>query len=187
MATGRLLPLIIAASLALAGAFTACRRGQTPNPEAVERSLLEVDREWSNAAAAKTGSGFARTTRPMPPCCLRNARAGHMLPPGDPERFILVKAELLDSRGRVVGLHVHRIGQEWIWNPSARKISDNRLQTHEARLVRLPFRYGAGARPARLRVTVENWRMSRENAAYHKLTGVYPLAAEVLRVEKMLR
>jgi uncharacterized protein (TIGR02246 family) len=58
MATGRLLPLIIAASLALAGAFTACRRGQTPNPEAVERSLLEVDREWSNAAAAKDWERF---------------------------------------------------------------------------------------------------------------------------------
>ena len=114
---------------------------------------------------------------------LKNAHAGHMLPTGDPERFILVKAEVLDGAGRVISRETHRIGQEWEWNPKARKISDNRLkplETHEVAL-------RAGARAALVRVVVENWRISEQNAAYHKLTGVYPLRAVVLRAEKKLR
>jgi hypothetical protein len=112
-----------------------------------------------------------------------NARAGHLLPTGDPERFILVKAELLDGAGKTLDRFTHRIGQEWEWHPKARKLSDNRLKPLESRILELPFTQPGGRR---VRVTVENWRLNDQNAAYHKLTGVYPRSAVVLRTERRL-
>ncbi len=114
---------------------------------------------------------------------LTNARAGHLLPTGDPERYILVKAELRDAAGAVLERFSYRIGQEWEWHPKARKLSDNRLKPLERRAVDLPFVQPGGRR---IRVTVENWRLSDRNAAYHKLTGVYPQSAVVLRIERRL-
>jgi hypothetical protein len=121
--------------------------------------------------------------RAHPRVVLRNARAGHLLPTGDPERFILIKTELLDARGAVVDRNAYRIGQEWEWNPKARKLSDNRLKPLETREVPL----APNTRAARARVTVENWRISEQNAAYHKLGPDYPRSAIVLRLEKQLR
>jgi nitrate/TMAO reductase-like tetraheme cytochrome c subunit len=113
---------------------------------------------------------------------VQNARAGHLLPTGDPERYILIKTALLDARRAVLREHTYRIGQEWVWHPKARKLSDNRLKPLEERRVDLGARPG---RAVRYRVIVENWRMNEQNAAYHKLAG-YPLFAEVQRVEKPL-
>jgi len=117
---------------------------------------------------------------------LANARAGHLLPTGDPERFILVKAELLEASGRVIDARTHRIGQEWEWHPKARKLSDNRLRPLEERQVELPRLDPQRGRPAKVRVTVENWRLNDKNAAYHKLIGVYPQSAVVMKFEKDL-
>lgn len=117
---------------------------------------------------------------------LTNARAGHLLPTGDPERYILVKAQLVDSAGGVLDRRTYRIGQEWVWHPKARKVSDNRLQPLEERAVEMRFRNPRREPPALVRVVVENWRMNEQNAAYHKLTGIYPLSTVVLRLEKAL-
>jgi len=126
-------------------------------------------------------SGLAVDLRPGK-LVVRNARAGHLLPTGDPERYILVQAELLDASGAVVDRLTHRIGQEWEWHPKARKLSDNRLKPLEQRTLDLPM----NPRARRVRVTVENWRLSDQNAAYHKLSGVYPQSAVVLRMERRL-
>jgi len=123
-------------------------------------------------------------TRP-PKLVLANARAGHLLPTGDPERYILVKAQLLDPSGKLLDEQIHRIGQEWEWNPKARKLSDNRLQPLERREWQPAFRV-APPRRSRLRVVVENWRLNDQNAAYHNLAGVYPQSAVVARLEKTL-
>ena len=49
---------------------------------------------------------------------LSNSAAGHMLPTGDPERFILVEVSFLDRGGRRIGEpHRERIGQTWEWWP----------------------------------------------------------------------
>jgi len=117
---------------------------------------------------------------------LRNARSGHLLPTGDPERYILIHTELLDSAGTRLDRQSHRIGQEWVWNPKARKISDNRLKPLESRTLQLVLQTGGSRPPARIRVVAENWRMSPENAAYHKLTVAYPLSAIALRLERRL-
>ena len=72
---------------------------------------------------------------PAPRITLKNNNTGHWLPTGDPERFILVIARLLDTHNRKVAEARLRIGQTWLWNP-ARKVGDNRLKHGESRLWR---------------------------------------------------
>ncbi len=109
---------------------------------------------------------------------LKNARAGHMLPTGDPERFIRVDAELV-SAGKVVETQSLRIGQQWEWWHKARKLGDNRLKPLEERVEKVAFHT---AQRATLRVSVSNCRLSQQNARYHNLNGRYPLEAKVLEL-----
>ncbi len=146
-----------------------------------EKTLPEAERRFYDLYSSGLNVEIVGN-RPHWKLVLKNARAGHMLPTGDPERFILVKAELVNASGTVIDHRIHRIGQEWVWNPKARKISDNRLKPLEEREISLPFQNAA--RGGTIRVTVENWRISEQNAAYHKLTGAYPLSAVVLQVRR---
>ncbi len=101
---------------------------------------------------------------------LSNSAAGHMLPTGDPERFILVEVRFADRQGRAVGeTHEERIGQTWEWWPEPRKLGDNRLAPLEVREVRI-------LRPA----AADGWtlvatshRISAEALEFHHLDG-YP-------------
>ena len=109
---------------------------------------------------------------------LKNARAGHLLPTGDPERFIRVDLKLV-AGGKVLDSKSLRIGQKWEWWPKARKLGDNRLQPLEERTERVQMRL---AQPAVLHVSVSNGRLSEENARYHHLIGRYPLESKVLEL-----
>src|SRR5262249_28728056 len=126
-----------------------------------EMTLPESERRFYDLYSSALAVEIARNGPPWK-LVLKNARAGHMLPTGDPERFIVVKSELLDASGRVIGRDTHRIGQEWVWNPKARKISDNRLRPLEAREIDLPFENATRSRA--IRVIVENWRISDQHA-----------------------
>ena len=117
-------------------------------------------------------SGTAATVRLK----LKNARAGHMLPTGDPERFIRIDARLVEA-GHVMETKSLRIGQKWQWWPAAKKLADNRLKPLEERIETFEFQV---ARPATLRISVYNCRLSEENARFHNLVGRYPLEAKVL-------
>ncbi len=147
-----------------------------------EPSLPEAQRRFYDLYPSGLSVEIAGD-RAAPKLLLKNAQAGHLLPTGDPERFILVHADLVDSAGRALGRQTHRIGQQWEWYPKARKLGDNRLKPLEEREVAIR----PNPRAALLRVTVENWRITEQNAAYHHLSGVYPLSAVVLRAEKHLR
>lgn len=94
---------------------------------------------------------------------LVNARAGHMLPSGDPERYLDVRASLLDGSGGTVSSQRWRIGQTWVWSPRAEKTDDNRLGVGERRVMR----WAPGAKGASIRLTVEHVRLSPENLDYH--------------------
>ncbi|RMD94440.1 MAG: hypothetical protein D6814_14530, partial [Calditrichaeota bacterium] len=59
---------------------------------------------------------------------IRNSRAGHQLPTGDPERFITLTMQFLDRKGSVLKEHTERIGETWEWYPVARKIADNSIR-----------------------------------------------------------
>jgi len=94
---------------------------------------------------------------------LHNAKAGHMLPTGDPERFLRVTAATVDAQGRTRDEKTWRIGQEWVWHPKAKKLSDNRLQVDERR--RYEWRPKQPAEKWLLRI--EHVRLSADNLAYH--------------------
>ena len=109
---------------------------------------------------------------------LKNARAGHMLPTGDPERFIRVDLKLV-AGDHVIDSKSLRIGQKWEWWPKARKLGDNRLKPLEERTETVQLHL---TRPAALHVSVSNGRLSEENARYHNLIGRYPLESKVLEL-----
>lgn len=99
-----------------------------------------------------------------------NARAGHRLPSGDPERWVQIDARFVTANGVPVGdPFQHRIGQVWDWTTPPRKRSDNRLGPREARLLVVPIPAGA----SHAEVEASSHRISQKNAEYHGLDD-YP-------------
>jgi len=112
-----------------------------------------------------------------------NEHAGHLLPTGDPERWVQVDVRFLDGGSRPVGeASSWRIGQVWTWEPAPKKVSDNRLRQGEERSETIPVPPGATL----ALVEASSHRMSKENAAYHELLGRYPLSVTTHRLEVAL-
>jgi hypothetical protein len=146
--------------------------GRPLNPRGLFRSGLEVDVQ--SVKPDGVGVEIALT--------LKNAFAGHMLPTGDPERFILVELRL-SAGGREFGPETLRIGQEWKWHPVAEKVADNRLKPLEERAGTVRF-HGASAGPYAVEVRVINVRINEDAASYHNLIGEYPTEVEVQRFQR---
>ena len=109
---------------------------------------------------------------------LKNTRAGHKVPSGDPERFILVTYNLLSNAGDTVQTLKHRIGELWEWYPKARKLADNNIAPLETRPVNFSSKQltpGAYA----LHINVSKNRMDQKTATYNKLSANYPLGIEM--------
>jgi hypothetical protein len=119
-----------------------------------------VDRPGSARAGARTTIAMAVT----------NAEAGHTLPTGDVERFLLVSASVVDGTGKVLAERVERFGARYQWFPKTVKLEDNRLAPRETRTFALEFTVPARG-PLILRLEGSNHRMSAENFAYHELEG----------------
>ncbi|MBJ94550.1 MAG: hypothetical protein CMP23_08745 [Rickettsiales bacterium] len=99
-----------------------------------------------------------------------NEHAGHSLPTGDPERFILINASIKNAKGEVLSQVSERIGARWQWSPQPRKLSDNRLAPRERRIYQLSFtapQKGA----LRLELEASKWRINDANLDYHQLRG----------------
>lgn len=101
---------------------------------------------------------------------ITNAEAGHTLPTGDVERFLLITAMVLDDSGGVLAQRVERIGTEYQWVPKVQKLSDNRLLPRERRSYDLDFRVPESG-VVRLELRGENYRMNAVNFAHHELEG----------------
>jgi hypothetical protein len=99
-----------------------------------------------------------------------NANAGHTLPTSDVERFIIVAAQALDSKGRVLAERSERFGTRYEWNPKPKRLDDTRLAPRETRKFKLEFDAPANG-VVKLRLEGTNHRISRENLEYHKLEG----------------
>ncbi|HHO52753.1 MAG TPA: hypothetical protein ENK18_18225 [Deltaproteobacteria bacterium] len=113
---------------------------------------------------------------------LSNANAGHLLPTGDPERWIQIDVTFTDASGGTVGSPFqHRIGQIWEWSTPPRKRSDNRLAPREVR--RLSVAIPAGASQASIEAS--SHRISEDNAGYHGLDG-YPRSVGTHHLEVAL-
>ncbi len=100
---------------------------------------------------------------------LSNSFAGHMLPTGDPERYILVEITFLDAADKVLGEQTIRIGQKWKWWPKPEKLGDNRLAPKENR--KSSHAIPSGAKKWKLRAA--SHRISEEALKHHNLEG-YP-------------
>jgi hypothetical protein len=160
--TGSMIPKEVLGSL----------NGRPLNPRGLFRSGLEVTVQ--SVRPGDAGVAIDLT--------LKNAFAGHMLPTGDPERFILVEVRLT-ADGREFGPETLRIGQEWKWHPVAEKVGDNRLKPLEQRAEVVHFD-GAPAGPYAVDVRVINVRINEEAASYHNLIGEYPTEVEVQRFQR---
>jgi nitrate/TMAO reductase-like tetraheme cytochrome c subunit len=109
---------------------------------------------------------------------VRNSFAGHSVPTGDPERFILITFKLLDFQEIMIKEEVHRIGEEWQWYPTAKKLSDNNLKPLEERIFN--FEYSLVEKgEMTLVVEVTKHRMTEANAKYNGILGQYPLFIEI--------
>ena len=106
---------------------------------------------------------------------IENARAGHYLPTGDPERFVSIDVEVSADDGTVLARETDRIGIIYQWHPKVKKLSDNRLAPKEKRRYRLRFiaPSGEGSGQVQLRARAGRHRISQENFDYHKLSGRY--------------
>lgn len=140
--------------------------GGVPKSVADYASLSE--RGW------RSGLDVSITALPLT-VTLTNARSGHSLPTGDPERFLRVEARL-ESAGVTVGRDVLRLGQTWDWGDAAthrvaHRLADDRLGPGATRVwtPTLPDK------PAdRLTIEVMNVRLTVENARSLRSTPLSP-------------
>lgn len=103
-----------------------------------------------------------------------NKFAGHKVPTGDPERFILTTLSIYDMAAhKLVRQDSFRIGEEWIWYPEAMKIADNNLLPGESREYQMMIKLAAGNYEFVL--ASYKYRTTRELARYNKLADTYPI------------
>ena len=108
-----------------------------------------------------------------------NARAGHRLPTGDPERFITTEIQFDDVSGAIVAkTSVPPLRQTWEWYPAPKKIDDLRLAPRASREDAVAIPPGAH----RATIVATHHRMSREAAEYHHLEDIYPTSKATHRV-----
>ncbi|WP_035983254.1 multiheme c-type cytochrome [Leptospira meyeri] len=60
---------------------------------------------------------------------LTNTNADHHVTTGDPERFYRLTLFGLNKDGKTIFKQETTIGQEWSWSPTAKKVSDSRIQS----------------------------------------------------------
>jgi nitrate reductase cytochrome c-type subunit len=104
---------------------------------------------------------------------VKNEFAGHRVPSGDPERFILIDFQLIDASKKVISSKKYRIGEEWQWYPVAKKLSDNNMNPSEERLYQFNSKLKKGN--YQLKIVATKHRLTPETAAYNKLGDNYPL------------
>ena len=112
---------------------------------------------------------------------LKNQRAGHDIPTGDPEHFLLIKIRLMTKKNKVLRDTSFFIGQKWEWWPKAIKLSDNRLKALESRNYFLAFKVSQPPQQLFYEVTATMNRMTKKIAEFDKLLGKYPIEAEIYK------
>ncbi len=149
-----------------------------------EEAAVFADWKPGVEARVELGRGLATGGGASPQVAtvlLENVRAGHMVPTGDPERYLELNLEIHDATGQPVATEQWRLGQQWEWWPVARKLGDNRLAPGEIRRFELAFPplEGGGS----LHLSLDHVRISPENHAHHKL-GAYPARRRVQSLDQ---
>ncbi len=109
---------------------------------------------------------------------ITNKYAGHKVPTGDPERFIIIEQSIYDKDSTLVSQRKHRIGEEWEWYPKAKKITDNNLLPNEKRSFSFEF-IKPNKKDLYYVLKVSKHRSTPENKAYNKLPESYPLSITI--------
>lgn len=103
---------------------------------------------------------------------LHNARAGHWLPTGDPERALLLLAYIEAEGGKRLDQTTFRVGQTWNWKGRAKKLGDNRLQVDERRTWKATLKLSELTKSTKLIVVAYHLRLTSDNARHMKSTKV---------------
>lgn len=136
---------------------------------------LEPLKEVYPPGLVMTWEGLPEVLKPGPvelTFTVTNQNAGHYVPTGDPERFVILRAEATGPGGERLAMRKERIGAHIQWFPEVKKISDNRIKPRESRSYHISFHVPEQG-PIKLRLLGERWRISQENLAYHELEGQY--------------
>lgn len=176
----------------LAGASCpSCHMPETERAPAVGAPVATVRRHlWLGGGVPKDYAGYERlradgfesgldvavSTAPALEVALTNARSGHLLPTGDPERHLRVEVRAEDAAGSVLARQVLRIGQRWDWGDEATgrpavRLADDRLKPGETRRW-APSVATAGA--DRLVVEVDHVKVSPDNVKYMAAAVIDP-------------
>lgn len=136
---------------------------------------------WTGGGIPKSSAGFATLEArgwesaldvsaggSPPTLTLTNARGGHAVPTGDPERHFRLTARALDASGRELATDTLRIGQTWDWGDAAagraaHKTGDNRLAPRETRAWTPTL---AAPTAQSVEFVVESVRLTEANAAH---------------------
>ena len=102
-----------------------------------------------------------------------NEHAGHRVPTGDPERFIIIKMSLYNSDSEKIQEESYRIGEKWKWYPEAKKLDDNNLNPGESRNYKLN---ASGLKSGKyfVKLEVTKHRMTEKTAEHNGLDDSYP-------------
>ncbi len=169
-----------------------CHMPAIERPAAVGGPVRTVRRHWWRGAGVPKEAAVHPPVEANPPglavaatwagdaltLTLTNERAGHLLPTGDPERWVQIDVRFEDGSGAPIGEPWStRIGQTWRWEPEPERVADNRLAPRESRELEIAVPAGAAAAV----VEAANHRIAPEIAAYHHL-GDYPRSVPTHRL-----
>ena len=168
-----------------------CHMPRVDRPAAIGGPVRSVARHWWRGAGIPKKPGVYPPQEALPfglemeavwgtslEVTVANANAGHLLPTGDPERWIQIDVSFVDGEGASVGdAWTWRIGQTWEWWPAPKKLGDNRLAPRERRVFSVLVPQAA----MRATVRASSHRMTAEAAAFHELEG-YPLSVQTHEV-----
>jgi len=96
-----------------------------------------------------------------------NAHAGHLLPTGDPERFLRIDVDVIAMNGQRLLHKEVRIGTVYQWDPEPKKLADNRLKAKERRTLQVAMPDPGDDVTVHVKVT--KGRISQANLRYHHL------------------
>jgi len=145
------------------------------SPSVPPRSGLEIE-------IVPDSSGYSPGEKSWIAVNVANRHAGHSVPTGDVERFVLIILRLQnEDLSQTYWEREERIGEVWEWSPDAKQLSDNTLAFGEERLYRYEIDIPEDISSLVFEVVVENHRMTIQNAVEMGLMGKYPLKREVLR------
>lgn len=111
---------------------------------------------------------------------ITNEFAGHKIPTGDPERFIIIEQSIYTKDSLLLTQIKHRIGEEWEWHPVAKKISDNNLLPQEKRSFTFDFIIPE-EKNLYYEIKVSKHRSTEENKTYNKLPIDYPISIDIFK------